>query len=118
MFPNGDYYVFLSEDRTNGTFGHPWEQTLCIFGTSLIPELARPSRSEVPHRAAGGGWSRPCPSTPVVGRARCDREHSGPPYLRLARQGERADTVRGGDLGRTTRPCSATSHAEPFPGAP
>jgi hypothetical protein len=29
VFPNGDYHVFLTEDMTTGTFGHPWEQTLC-----------------------------------------------------------------------------------------
>ncbi|GIH13386.1 DUF2716 domain-containing protein [Rugosimonospora africana] len=44
VFPNGDYYIFLTEDMTVGTFGHPWRQTLCIFGTalveSLVPKLA------------------------------------------------------------------------------
>jgi hypothetical protein len=38
VFPNGDYYIFLSEDMTSGTFGHPWQQTLCIFG-ELAPAL-------------------------------------------------------------------------------
>lgn len=38
VFPNGDYYVFLTEDMTTGTFGHHWEQTLCIFG-KLTPVL-------------------------------------------------------------------------------
>lgn len=44
VFPNGDYYIFLTEDMTVGTFGHPWRQTLCVFGTplveSLVPKLA------------------------------------------------------------------------------
>lgn len=43
-FPNGDYYAFLSLDMTFGTFGHPWEQTLCVFGepllAALVPSLA------------------------------------------------------------------------------
>jgi hypothetical protein len=39
VFPNGDYYVFLNEDMTAGTFGHPWQQTLCVFG-KLAPVLA------------------------------------------------------------------------------
>lgn len=44
VFPNGDYYAFLSPDLEQGTFGHPWEQTLCVFGdqfgAALIPHLA------------------------------------------------------------------------------
>lgn len=38
-FPNGDYYVFLGDDMTVGTFGHPWEQTLCVFGPDLVETL-------------------------------------------------------------------------------
>lgn len=32
----GDYYMFLAEDLSYGTFSHPWEQTICIFGEKLI----------------------------------------------------------------------------------
>jgi hypothetical protein len=39
VFPDGDYFVFLAEDMSTGTFGHPWEQTLCVWGT-LMPALA------------------------------------------------------------------------------
>jgi hypothetical protein len=35
-FPNGDYYIFLSEDFSFCWFGHPWEQTICICGERLI----------------------------------------------------------------------------------
>jgi hypothetical protein len=35
-FPNGDYSIVMSDDMSAGTFGHPWEQTLCIFGATLI----------------------------------------------------------------------------------
>jgi len=38
-FPNGDYYAFLSLDMTTGTFGHPWEQSLCVFGERLVAAL-------------------------------------------------------------------------------
>lgn len=34
--PNGDYYIFLSQDMKLGVFGHPWEQTICVFGQPLI----------------------------------------------------------------------------------
>lgn len=39
VFPNGDYHAFLTEDMSTGTFGHPWEQTLCVFGESLVSTL-------------------------------------------------------------------------------
>lgn len=30
----------MTDDLTTGTFGHPWEQTLCIFGEPLVTTLA------------------------------------------------------------------------------
>jgi len=39
-FPDGDYYIFLTEDLGSGTFGHPWEQSLCVFGAALVDALA------------------------------------------------------------------------------
>jgi hypothetical protein len=38
-FPNGDYFVHCTEDMTQGTFGHPWEQSLCVFGEGLTAAL-------------------------------------------------------------------------------
>ena len=35
VYPDGDYYAFLTEDFSEGTFGHPWEQTLCVIGERL-----------------------------------------------------------------------------------
>lgn len=40
VFPNGDYYIFLAEDMIAGTFGHPWEETLCVFGQRFVSTLA------------------------------------------------------------------------------
>ncbi|GAB3169722.1 DUF2716 domain-containing protein [Micromonospora palomenae] len=40
VFPNGDYYIFASRDLRFGTFGHPWEATLCIWGADLINAVA------------------------------------------------------------------------------
>jgi hypothetical protein len=37
--PNGDYYVFLEEQFEFGWFGHPWEQTICVFGSRLLNAL-------------------------------------------------------------------------------
>ncbi len=36
VLPNGDYYIFLAQDFRFGIFGHPWEQTMCIFGSELL----------------------------------------------------------------------------------
>ncbi|MFD5140734.1 DUF2716 domain-containing protein [Streptomyces sp. NPDC058378] len=35
-YPDGDYFIFLSEDFRVGTFGHPWEESLCLFGQQLL----------------------------------------------------------------------------------
>lgn len=51
--PNGDYYIFLSRDMSCGAFGHPWQQTICIWGrplqnalgASLPALLTRPIRT-------------------------------------------------------------------------
>jgi hypothetical protein len=36
VLPHGDYTVFLTADLRHGTFGHPWEGTVCIFGHDLL----------------------------------------------------------------------------------
>ncbi|THA61528.1 DUF2716 domain-containing protein [Streptomyces sp. A0642] len=35
-YPDGDYYVYLSEDFRMGSFGHPWETSLCLFGQEFL----------------------------------------------------------------------------------
>ncbi|MEU5261743.1 DUF2716 domain-containing protein [Amycolatopsis sp. NPDC021455] len=42
VFPDGDYYIHLTGDLRLGTFGHPWEETVCVFGdllTRIAPDL-------------------------------------------------------------------------------
>lgn len=58
-FPDGDYYVFLAEDMTAGTFGHPWEQTLCVFGDELVDQLVPPLATWLP--VLRHGQERPAP---------------------------------------------------------
>jgi hypothetical protein len=36
FIPNGDYYIFMTEDFENVWFGHPWEKTITIVGNELI----------------------------------------------------------------------------------
>ncbi|MEU4215239.1 DUF2716 domain-containing protein [Actinoplanes sp. NPDC026623] len=40
MMPDGDYNIHLAEDFSFGTFGHPWEYTICVMGESLLAEVA------------------------------------------------------------------------------
>jgi len=39
-YPDGDYYVYLSEDFRTGSFGHPWEESLCLFGAELLDSVS------------------------------------------------------------------------------
>jgi hypothetical protein len=41
MFPDGDYYIFLAKDFSFGTFGHPWEESICVFGRPLLDAFAQ-----------------------------------------------------------------------------
>ncbi|MER6690233.1 DUF2716 domain-containing protein [Streptomyces minutiscleroticus] len=39
-YPDGDYYIYLSADFRLGSFGHPWESTVCLFGRELLNAVA------------------------------------------------------------------------------
>lgn len=39
VVPNGDHYVVGTEDFALGTRGHPWEQTLQVWGEPLLQVL-------------------------------------------------------------------------------
>ncbi|MEU6851381.1 DUF2716 domain-containing protein [Actinacidiphila alni] len=39
-YPDGDYFIFLAEDFHFGSFGHPWEGSLCLFGEELLDVTA------------------------------------------------------------------------------
>ncbi len=39
VYPDGDYYAFMTVDLREGTFGHPWERTLCVMGDRLVKSL-------------------------------------------------------------------------------
>lgn len=36
LFPNGDYTIHLGRDDAFGIVGHPWEQSLCVFGAPAV----------------------------------------------------------------------------------
>jgi hypothetical protein len=59
VYPDGDYYAFLTNDFTEGTFGHPWENTLCVIGERLGASLGRSLETWLPikrrrHRLTSG----------------------------------------------------------------
>jgi hypothetical protein len=39
--PAGEYHIFLAEDHRLGSLGHPWAQTLCIFGEGFVEAYLR-----------------------------------------------------------------------------
>ncbi|MDX2702661.1 DUF2716 domain-containing protein [Streptomyces sp. PA03-6a] len=39
-YPDGDYFIYLSEDFSTGSFGHPWEESLCLFGEALLDAVS------------------------------------------------------------------------------
>jgi hypothetical protein len=39
IFPNGDYYAHMEPSLRWGTFGHPWQQSLCLWGPELTESL-------------------------------------------------------------------------------
>lgn len=54
VYPDGDYYAFLTSDFTEGTFGHPWEQTLCVIGERLGASLGRSLETWLPVKRRDG----------------------------------------------------------------
>ncbi|MFG1781390.1 DUF2716 domain-containing protein [Rhodococcus oryzae] len=57
VYPNGDYYIFAREGFAEGTFGHPWERTLCVFGERLVATLGRTLATWLPLKRIDG---QPC----------------------------------------------------------
>jgi uncharacterized protein DUF2716 len=41
FIPDGDYYIFITKDRQNVWFGHPWEKSVTLIGESLILAAAK-----------------------------------------------------------------------------
>ena len=39
VFPDGHYYVHTTPDLRWGTFGHPWQRSLTIWGEDLVSSL-------------------------------------------------------------------------------
>ena len=39
VVPDGDYWIYLVADQSEGTFGHPWEPSLCVFGPRMTRSL-------------------------------------------------------------------------------
>lgn len=48
VVPDGDYYIYTTPDFEEGTFGHPWEPSLCVFGPKLTRSLGVELRAWLP----------------------------------------------------------------------
>ena len=59
--PDGDYPAVLAEGFRYGSFGHPWERTLCLFGTDLLAAIADEVTEALPVIIRRSG--QPCPPT-------------------------------------------------------
>jgi hypothetical protein len=55
VYPDGDYFAFFTPDFSDGTFGHPWEQTLCVIGRRLVDSLGRSLATWLPVKRENGG---------------------------------------------------------------
>jgi hypothetical protein len=40
VLPVGGYGIFVARDMRFGIYGHPWESTVCVFGSELLSALA------------------------------------------------------------------------------
>jgi hypothetical protein len=54
--PDGDYYIFLAEDFSFGSFGHPWEHTICLFGAGLLAVADHAVSGVLGRPVRRGGW--------------------------------------------------------------
>jgi Protein of unknown function (DUF2716) len=48
VIPDGDYFILVASDFSYGTFGHPWQETVCVFGERLIDNLPAQLFDELP----------------------------------------------------------------------
>ncbi|MFF4653738.1 DUF2716 domain-containing protein [Streptomyces sp. NPDC001380] len=132
-YPDHDYYFFLAEDLGHGTFGHPWEPSLCLFGAPLLQraadalhrllptvlrrdgrpvrprEQARPAQEERAVRHVRVTWTHDFADEPVEILSELDEED---------REGRKVEVFHGGRLARAdaSHETAATGLGEvPFP---
>ena len=55
VFPDGDYFAFVTDDLSQGTFGHPWERTLSVIGDRLCSSLGASLSTWLPTKRRNGG---------------------------------------------------------------
>jgi hypothetical protein len=77
--PSGEYHLFVTEDHRLGSLGHPWEETVCVFGEGFVEEYRRltPLRPEQIIRQQAGEEADEPPARGKGGRARPRRYFGG-----------------------------------------
>jgi hypothetical protein len=53
VFPNGDYFAHMTPDLRWGTFAHPWQQSLTIWGIELVEALGAELLTWLPRHPHG-----------------------------------------------------------------
>lgn len=54
VYPDGDYFAFLTPDLSEGTFGHPWERTICVIGERMCSSLGASLSTWLPTKRRDG----------------------------------------------------------------
>jgi hypothetical protein len=57
VMPDGDYNIHVAEDFRYDTFGHPWENTMCVMGAPLLERVASRLDELLLRRVREGGRS-------------------------------------------------------------
>lgn len=55
VVPDGDYYIHTTMDLRWGTFGHPWQRSLTIWGDELVDSLGAELLTWLPRHAQSRG---------------------------------------------------------------
>ena len=53
IYPDGDYYIYLDSKAENGSFGHPWRETICFLGPKVVCALGDCLMQEFPILRSG-----------------------------------------------------------------
>jgi hypothetical protein len=51
VFPDADYVAHMEQDLRWGTFGHPWQESLCIWGAGLVDSFGAELLTWLPRHA-------------------------------------------------------------------
>ena len=77
VMPDGDYNIHLAEDFSYGTFGHPWEHSICVMGARLLDHVPHTLDDILVRRIREGGMPVPYGQSWPGGQSRRSWARSG-----------------------------------------